>query len=323
MANVYVNETSLQDIADSIRAKNGTQNTYKPGEMAAAIDALPSSGITPSGTLEITANGTYDVTNYASAEVDVPTGSTPVINSLSVTANGTYIAPTGVDGYSPVTVNVPSGGGSDLPNGYTQLDYIESDGAQYINLDYCAGALTRVILDYMNLKATGVSFQCPIGATSSSATSVDNPSFFFYIGSTNAINASVTKSTNTSTKQGSVIAQNSRMVYYLNNDIAQAGSGGTNIISPPRSGGNMEPLDADMNYPLYLFARNHGNGLIRAYAVGRVYSLEIYEASSAEVSAPIRKYIPAMRNSDNEYGLYEIVEGVFYENGGTGNFTGA
>ena len=32
----------------------------------------------------------------------------PVIETLSVTANGTYTAPSGVDGYSPVTVNVPS-----------------------------------------------------------------------------------------------------------------------------------------------------------------------------------------------------------------------
>lgn len=35
-------------------------------------------------------------------------GDAPVIESLSVTTNGTYTAPSGVDGYSPVTVNVPS-----------------------------------------------------------------------------------------------------------------------------------------------------------------------------------------------------------------------
>ena len=35
-------------------------------------------------------------------------GGAPVIEALSVTANGTYTAPAGVDGYSPVTVNVPS-----------------------------------------------------------------------------------------------------------------------------------------------------------------------------------------------------------------------
>ena len=33
----------------------------------------------------------------------------PTISPLSVTENGTYTAPSGTDGYSPVTVNVPSG----------------------------------------------------------------------------------------------------------------------------------------------------------------------------------------------------------------------
>lgn len=36
----------------------------------------------------------------------------PVIEPLSVTENGTYTAPEGVDGYSPITVNVP------IPDGY-------------------------------------------------------------------------------------------------------------------------------------------------------------------------------------------------------------
>ena len=36
-------------------------------------------------------------------------GADPVINSLTITENGTYTAPSGVDGYSPVTVNVSGG----------------------------------------------------------------------------------------------------------------------------------------------------------------------------------------------------------------------
>lgn len=39
-------------------------------------------------------------------------GREPVIEALSVTENGAYTAPIGVDGYSPVTVNVP------IPDGY-------------------------------------------------------------------------------------------------------------------------------------------------------------------------------------------------------------
>lgn len=38
----------------------------------------------------------------------------PIIQPLEVTENGTYTAPDGVDGYSPVTVNVPTGGGDDV-----------------------------------------------------------------------------------------------------------------------------------------------------------------------------------------------------------------
>ena len=41
MANVLVQDSSLTAIADAIRAKNGTETTYKPSEMAAAISALP------------------------------------------------------------------------------------------------------------------------------------------------------------------------------------------------------------------------------------------------------------------------------------------
>lgn len=107
MAVVAISDSILTDIADAIRSKNGQETLYKPSEMPDAIEAI-SGGITPTGTIEITQNGVVDVTNYASADVDVPL---PVINSLSVTENGTYTAPSGVDGYSPITVAVPSSGG--------------------------------------------------------------------------------------------------------------------------------------------------------------------------------------------------------------------
>ena len=44
MAKVLVTDTNLTNIANAIRGKNGTQTTYTPAEMAAAITAIPSGG---------------------------------------------------------------------------------------------------------------------------------------------------------------------------------------------------------------------------------------------------------------------------------------
>lgn len=42
MANILVEQASLENIADAIREKNGTQNTYKPSEMSQAIKDIES-----------------------------------------------------------------------------------------------------------------------------------------------------------------------------------------------------------------------------------------------------------------------------------------
>lgn len=117
MANKLYNETSVENIADAIRAKNGSSDTYTIGEMAQAILDIPSGGSTL-GTKNISANGTYNASSdnldgYSQVTVSV----SPTLQNKSVTENGTYTADQGYDGLGTVTVNV-SGGGSPFPSNF-------------------------------------------------------------------------------------------------------------------------------------------------------------------------------------------------------------
>ena len=58
MANVLVEESFLQDIADAIRGKNGGSDTYTPAQMGPAVANL-SGGAPVLGTKTITYNGTF------------------------------------------------------------------------------------------------------------------------------------------------------------------------------------------------------------------------------------------------------------------------
>ena len=65
MAKVLVNADNLTNIANSIRSKNGTQTTYKPSEMSAAIDNLAMvNGIIES--YKVTAGGNISAGDFVS-----------------------------------------------------------------------------------------------------------------------------------------------------------------------------------------------------------------------------------------------------------------
>lgn len=96
-----------QDVTGYAAVDVSVPNSYTASDEGKVVN---NSALVAQTSATYTNNGTYDTTLKNSVTVSVPS-QTPVINPLSVTENGTYTAPTGVDGYSPVTVNVQGGGG--------------------------------------------------------------------------------------------------------------------------------------------------------------------------------------------------------------------
>lgn len=69
------------------------------------VEKIPDEYVVPTGDIEINDNGIHRVAGYDYALVDVPA----VVRPLEITENGTHsAADEGLDGYSVVTVNVPS-----------------------------------------------------------------------------------------------------------------------------------------------------------------------------------------------------------------------
>ena len=107
----------------------------------------------PTGTINITSNGTVNVKDYAEANVQVPGGGSNIeVIPLSVTANDTYTAPAG-KAYSPVTVNVSGGGGT--VNWKTQSQWDAMTFAQKkqqgLTLIGTPGSMSGQYFDYANV----------------------------------------------------------------------------------------------------------------------------------------------------------------------------
>ena len=76
-------------------------------------------------------------------------------------------------------------------------------------------------------------------------------------------------------------------------------------------------LPSQSTKTINIFATGGGGDTSRI--AGRIYNCKIYDKSTTPKTL-VRDFIPCYRNSDNEIGLYDLVNDMFYTNSGTGTF---
>ena len=262
-------------------------------------------------------------------------------NAQTVAGNTAFTSPTGTNetghtgnGYIRITV-IKAGSGNTLvkidsttwknyknmfvktptilPSGYTQLEYLQSSGTQYINTN----------MFYTHVKATYEIMS--VGST--------------YI----AIFGSRTSSSSSNQFAFGYAAHQSPKLWRFDYEIGQQALDpltvgtelpwdGKHTISIDSNNGSIlidnnlinlgfpASIEASNVLPLYLFALNT-NGTAGEIGNTRIYSFKLYDTNfNFMMEKPVLNLVPA-RNSLGVLGMYDTIGGKFYTNAGTGTFT--
>lgn len=179
-----------------------------------------------------------------------------------------------------------------LPAGYTQIEYLQSSGTQYIDTGFKPNQNTRVDAEVETTDA-GIPYFFWGARTSSETVNF----CLLRVGSGVRADYGESKLKVTSTPSAGKVSVSQ------NKNVCTYGSAAvTNTASTFAS-----------QYPLYLFAANTG-GTAGYFGRHKLYNCKIYNGGTL-----IRNFVPA-RNGAGAVGLYDTVNGIFYTNAGTGTF---
>lgn len=204
-----------------------------------------------------------------------------------------------VTGYHPIIVHpeTPPEPVGPLPEGYTQLEYIESTGTQYIDTGFKPNQDTRLVcsVDFPAISASS-------GAWLFGSRTTNVVKTFGFL----SYNSIYRSDYNDQTTPGEIaVIPGGKFTLDKNKNITYFDGVVVNSLPTGTFQGD---------YSLYLFANNNG-GTLQNPCSAKLYSCQIYDNG-----ALVRNFVPCQDPTGN-VGLYDLVGAQFYGNAGSGTFT--
>jgi hypothetical protein len=197
-----------------------------------------------------------------------------------------------------------------LPEGYQQVHYVESTGTQYINTGILASDYSEGLNYIYDGAITSIAeYQYLFGAfkdnSRSGTITIGTAGTFSYNAGANG----------TELRRNSFIVDKKIHYEVLNATSAdpQAAICICNGTESTKMGASATVASAMPTSNIYFLKCN---GSTRTGAYARTYNFSI----SAIDGTKLRNFVPCYRIADEVIGFYDTVNGVFYENAGTGTF---
>ncbi len=182
---------------------------------------------------------------------------------------------------------------------YVFVEYLESTGTEWIDTGYYPNGNTTLTVDYQFNSYSSTSSL--VGVRGNGSSTYNNMYVLWVRDNNLEISHGAllnNKIATTDTKRH--LLERNKGTIYLDGKFA-IGFAATETFTSP--------------YTLEVFACNN-NGTKGAWCSNmKLYSLKIYDKGVL-----VRDFVPCYRKRDKTGGLYDLVNGVFYENQGTGEF---
>lgn len=185
-----------------------------------------------------------------------------------------------------------------LPVGYQEVEYIQSSGTQCINTEYKPTSENfKVVYD----------FEYPSSDTTGSLFGSATPRGPYSIVAYNALSFYVGTS-------GALLPQ----TVTIQTRYSLAAQAKNNVLSVSLNGNTQTKAyngSIFKTHSLHLFSSSN-LGTAYQFCTIKLYACQIYDNDIL-----VRDYVPCYQISSGTIGLYDLVNGVFYTNAGSGSFT--